>query len=65
MFEIREDILEEYAALAVKTGVNVQEGQTVVISAPVEAYKLARKCAEVAYKCGEYSSLTAPAFPLI
>ena len=25
MFEIREDILEEYAALAVKTGVNVQE----------------------------------------
>lgn len=52
MFEIREDVLEEYAALAVKTGVNVQEGQTVVISAPVEAYKLARKCGEVAYKCG-------------
>lgn len=50
MFEIKEDILNEYAKLAVEIGANVQEGQTVMINAPVEAYKLARKCGEVAYK---------------
>lgn len=51
MFEIKEEILEEYAKLAVITGTNVQEGQTLLINAPIEAFKLARKCAEVAYKC--------------
>lgn len=50
MFEISEEILEEYANLAVKVGANVQAGQTVNIGCPVNAYKLARKCAEVAYK---------------
>lgn len=52
MFEISEDILNEYANLAVIVGTNVQAGQTLLISAPVEAYKLARKCSEVAYKAG-------------
>ena len=46
MFEISEEMLEEYANLAVKVGANVQIGQTVNIACPVNAYKLARKCAE-------------------
>lgn len=53
MFEVSEEILNEYANLAVKVGANVQVGQTVSITCPVHAYKLARKCAEVAYRdCG-------------
>lgn len=53
MFEISDEMLEEYANLAVKVGANVQKGQTVNIACPVNAYKLARKCAYVAYNdCG-------------
>ncbi len=53
MFKISEEMLEEYANLAVKVGANVQKGQTVNIACPVSAYDLARKCAYVAYNdCG-------------
>ncbi|UUZ86090.1 aminopeptidase [Paenibacillus sp. P26] len=44
--------LEKYAALAVKTGVNVQQGQTLVVTAPIAAADLVRKVAEHAYKAG-------------
>ena len=40
-----EENLEKYANLAVKTGVNVQKGQTLVINAPILSYKLVRKIA--------------------
>ena len=52
MFEINEEILNEYAKLAVIVGTNVQKGQTLLITSPVEAYRLVRKCIEVAYKAG-------------
>jgi aminopeptidase len=43
-----------YAELAVRLGVNVQPGQTLVISAPVEAASFVRKVAEVAYQAGAH-----------
>jgi len=52
MLEIKENLLKEFAELAVIIGSNVQKGQPLVISAPVEAYKLVEKCVEVAYKQG-------------
>src|SRR5665647_2654227 len=50
--DVFEDNLEKYATLAVKTGVNVQKGQTLVINAPILANKLVRKIAEKAYEAG-------------
>ena len=52
MFKIKKEMLEEYALLAVKIGVNVQKGQPLLIQAPVEAYDLVRECVRVAYKQG-------------
>lgn len=44
--------LENYAALAVQVGVNVQEGQTVVVMAPITAAPLVRLIASKAYAVG-------------
>ncbi len=44
--------LEKYAELAVKTGVNLQKGQILVISSPVDCAYFAREVAQVAYKEG-------------
>ena len=44
--------LKKYAELLVKTGVNIQKGQTLVISCPVEAAPFARLVVEAAYKAG-------------
>ncbi len=44
--------LHKYAELAVKVGVNVQEGQTLVVHAPVEAADFTRLIAEKAYEAG-------------
>ena len=52
MFKVREDILKEFAELAIKIGVNVQKGQPLMIQAPVEAYELVRECTKVAYEVG-------------
>ena len=41
--------LREYARLLVQVGLNVQKGQTLVISSPVECAWFARMCAEEAY----------------
>ena len=41
--------LREYARLLVRVGLNVQKGQTLVISSPVECAWFARMCAEEAY----------------
>lgn len=44
--------LENYAALAVNVGVNVQQGQTVVIMAPITTAPLVRLIASKAYEAG-------------
>ncbi len=44
--------LQKYADLAVVTGVNIQKGQELVISSPIECASFARMLAESAYKNG-------------
>ncbi|OIK13663.1 aminopeptidase [Bacillus sp. MUM 13] len=44
--------LEKYAELAVKVGVNVQEGQTLVINTMLEGAELVREIVKKAYKAG-------------
>ncbi|KUO52746.1 MAG: peptidase M29 [Desulfitibacter sp. BRH_c19] len=45
-------LLEKYAQLVVKTGVNIQKGQTLVISSPIECAPFTRMMAEIAYREG-------------
>lgn len=45
-------MLQKYAELAVRAGANVQKGQLLVISAPVECMEFARLCVEEAYRAG-------------
>ena len=47
-----EEKLREYARLLVRVGLNVQKGQTLVISCPVECAFFARMCAQEAYDIG-------------
>ncbi|MDF9824972.1 aminopeptidase [Breznakia sp. PF5-3] len=49
---MKENIIEKYAKLAVKMGVNVQKGQTLVVNAPVNTKDLVEKVVEEAYKVG-------------
>lgn len=49
---MNKDYLEKLALLAVRKGVNVQPGQTVVLSAGIEAADLARLVVKEAYKAG-------------
>lgn len=44
--------LREYAVLLVRTGANVQAGQTLFLQSPVECADLARLCVEEAYAAG-------------
>ena len=44
--------LREYADLLVRIGVNVQKGQNLVLSAPVDCAPFARLCAQSAYAAG-------------
>lgn len=48
-FEVK---LEKYAELAVKNGINVQEGQLLVVKAPVEAAPFVRLVTKKAYEAG-------------
>ena len=50
-----EHALQEYARLLARVGLNIQKGQRLVISAPVECADFARLCAQEAYDagCGE------------
>ncbi len=50
--ENREAKLKEYARLLVEVGLNVQKGQTLVLSSPVECAEFARLCAGAAYDVG-------------
>ncbi|RBW71016.1 aminopeptidase [Bacillus taeanensis] len=47
-----EQQLEKYAELAVKVGVNLQKGQTLIINAPLLAAEFVRKIAKKAYETG-------------
>lgn len=44
--------LEKYANLVVKTGINIQKGQTLVVRAPIQAAEFVRKVAQSAYDAG-------------
>lgn len=44
--------LKEYAKLLISKGTNIQNGQTLYISAPVECAELVRLCSEIAYDMG-------------
>lgn len=44
--------IRNYAKLMVKKGVNIQKGQILVISSPIECADLARKAADEAFKLG-------------
>ncbi len=48
----RKQALEKYARLAVRNGVNLQKGQELVISAPIECAEFARKVAKEAFEAG-------------
>ena len=47
-----EEKLREYAKLLIVIGLNLQKGQTLVISSPVECAYFARLCASAAYDAG-------------
>jgi aminopeptidase len=47
-----EQKIGEYARLLIRIGLNVQPGQTLVLSSPVECAYFARRCAEQAYEAG-------------
>ena len=44
--------LKQYAKLLVEVGLNVQKGQPLVISCPVDCAYFARLCAEAGYEAG-------------
>lgn len=46
------DMLEKYALLTVKVGVNIQKDQTLVINAPIECYEFVRMVTKLAYLQG-------------
>lgn len=47
-----EQLLDSYARLAVRTGLNLQHGQQLLISAPLDAVPLVRRITEHAYRAG-------------
>ncbi len=46
------EMLQKYAELAVRAGANVQKGQLLVLSAPVDCAEFVHLCVEEAYKAG-------------
>ena len=53
-FKINEEKIDKLAHLAVKRGVGLQNGQNLLITAPLESLPLVRKIAEHAYKEGAH-----------
>ena len=49
---MEQELMQKYARLIVKTGVNIQKKQTLVIISPLECAPFARAMAEVAYQEG-------------
>jgi len=52
LFVLKKEALEKYARLVVKTGINIQPNQTLVVSSPIECAEFARIIAEIAYREG-------------
>jgi len=50
--KVDKEALQKYARLIVRTGINIQRDQTLVLSAPVECAPFARMLAETAYEEG-------------
>ena len=50
--KITEEKLREYAHLIVSVGLNLQKGQTLILSSPVECAPFARLCVSAAYDLG-------------
>ena len=48
MTDLMDEKLKEYAQLLVRVGLNVQKGQRMIISCPVECAWFARMCAQEA-----------------
>lgn len=46
------ELLKNYAELAVRIGINIQNGQTLVINSPIECYEFTRMAANIAYEAG-------------
>ena len=44
--------LKKYAELAIRKGVNLQKGQTLIINTSIDAKEMTRACVEEAYKAG-------------
>lgn len=49
---VKEQLLRQYASLAVRQGVNVQKGQLLVIAAQVDSAPFVRLCVEEGYRAG-------------
>ena len=49
---MEQKMLRKYAEMAVKTGINIQPNQTLVIRCPIHGAEFARECASVAYEAG-------------
>ena len=49
---MKKQLLERYAQLIIRTGINIQEGQVLVISSPIEGAEFTRIISEAAYKAG-------------
>ena len=47
-----EERLSEYARLVIRTGVNLREGQPLVLNAPIECADFARRLAKEGYLAG-------------
>ncbi len=47
-----EKVLKSYARLAVVSGANIQKGQLLIITSPIEAHEFARLCQNEAYLAG-------------
>lgn len=52
------ELLEKYADFAVRSGANVQPGQTLLITCPVEGAYFARLCAKAAFSAGAKDVVT-------
>jgi len=49
---VKNELLEKYALLLIKTGINIQKDQTLVINSPIECASFARVLSEIAYAEG-------------
>lgn len=49
---MNEKLMKKYATLLVKTGVNIQMGQTLIIESPIDCHDFARILTQTAFECG-------------